>query len=123
MSIHIDATKGCMKKGTRDRSSLAGLHAMRRVVLCRWLLGVIPPEIKGRALPSNPWVCWLAFLVANHAEWANMADGWVRFPPEVSGVSCGLGDERARMLSMPCMIPGVGLKRSPPCVTSVFPMV
>jgi hypothetical protein len=52
-----------MKKHTRDRSSLADLRPTRRVASRHWFLGVTLLEIKGRALPLELWVCWLAFLV------------------------------------------------------------
>jgi hypothetical protein len=52
-----------------------------------------------------------------------MADEWARSPPAVSGVSCDPGDEKAKMLSPLCTIPGVGLKQPPPRVVSVFPVI
>jgi hypothetical protein len=40
----------------------------------------------------------------------NVADEWARPPLAVSGVSCGLNGQEVEALSMPYMIPGVGLE-------------
>jgi hypothetical protein len=55
--------RGVHERGTRDGNSLAALCSTRRVELRCWFLGITPLKIKGRALPSESWACWLAFLV------------------------------------------------------------
>jgi hypothetical protein len=64
MRILTKMAKGHMERGTRGKSSLAVLRPTRWVALCHRFLGIVSPEIKGRTLPLESWVCWLAFLVA-----------------------------------------------------------
>jgi hypothetical protein len=49
-----------------------------------------------------------------------MADEWARSSSIVSGMPCGLSDEKVEMLSISRTILGVGLERLPPRVASVF---
>jgi hypothetical protein len=75
--------KGVHERGTRDGSSLTDLCSMRQIGLRRWFVGIIPLEIKGRALPSESWACWLAFLVKQPRSVDQR--GWqVSLPPTCS---------------------------------------
>jgi hypothetical protein len=64
MSVLNDVTKKDMRKCGRDRGSSANLRPTHRVVPCCWLVGIASPEIMGRALSSESWVCCLILLVA-----------------------------------------------------------
>jgi hypothetical protein len=64
MRILTKAKEGYMKRGTRDGSSLADLCSTHQVALHRLFHGIVLVEIKGHALSTESWVCWLAFLVA-----------------------------------------------------------
>jgi hypothetical protein len=52
-----------------------------------------------------------------------MADEWARPPPAVSGVPCGLGDEKVKILGTPRTIPSMGIERLPTHVALIFPAV
>jgi hypothetical protein len=55
----------------------------------------------------------------NHTGQANAADEWVWSPLAVSGVSHSPDDEDVEVITMPHMIPSVGLERPLPHATSV----
>jgi uncharacterized Fe-S cluster protein YjdI len=64
MSMLNNVTKKHMRKCVRGRGSLANLHSTRWVMPHHRFLGIASSEMKGCALPSESWVCWLFLLVS-----------------------------------------------------------
>jgi hypothetical protein len=121
MKMLTKVKEGVHERGTRDGSSLAALCSTRWVELRCWFLGIIPPEIKGLALPSESWASWLTFLVAQPCQVDQRGYRVVLVPTCSERGAMRPGGEQPTTLATPRTIPGVGHERALPHAASIFP--